>query len=217
MGLWVKELPPPARAEERVENIEIPGRAGHLTMKQGANVLNSRLMECIVQAPYTADFEAILAWLTGEGKVIFSNNENRVYEAEITAEIKFDKVSNSIKEATIPFFVQPYKSQNPPEADITITGTSGSITNPGNVESLPIVEIDCTGDIKVTLGGEPMEFAGIDTKITVDCGAEIILDKEGNLWTGTYGGDFWKLQPGTVTVSATQSCTLKITPKWRWT
>ena len=155
--------------------------------------------------------------MTGSGTVIFSNDESHVYEAEITAEVKFDNVSNSIKEATIPFFIQPYKAQNPPEADITITGTSGSITNPGNVESLPVVEITYTGDIKVTLGGEPMEFVSVDTKITVDCGAEIILDKDGALWTGTYGGDFWRLQPGTVTVAADNSCTLKITPKWRWT
>lgn len=216
MGLWVKELPAPARAEERAETVEIPGRAGHLTLKEGVDVHNSRLMECVVQAPYTADFEAILAWLTGSGKVIFSGNENRVYDAEITAEVKFDKVSNSIKEAVIPFFVQPHAGQYPPESAITITGESGTITNPGNVAARPIVEVTYEGNIQINIGDSAMAFTAVPGKLTVDCGANIVLDENGELWQGVYSGDFWRIEPGENEITADNSCTLKITPNWRW-
>ena len=216
MGLWVTELPAPTRPEERTETITIPGRAGHLTIKEGENVHESYLMGCVVQAPYYADFGAILAWLSGDGKVVFSNEENRVYEAEITAEIKFEKVSNSLKQATIPFFVQPHKGQYPQEGKITFTGTSGSITNPGDVASMPLIKLTYTGSIQIDIGDTAMAFTSAPGVLNIDCAAGIVTNSDGELWTGTYSGDFWKIEPGANTITANNSCTLEITPRWRW-
>ena len=217
-GLWVKELPAPTRAEERVDVIEIPGRAGHVTIKEGENIHKSYLRECIVQAPATADFNAILSWLSGSGPVVFSNEDNRVYFAEITAEVRFDKISNSLKEATIPFYVQPHKGKYPTESNVVINGTSGSITNPGDVASSPIVVIEVTGggSIQINIGNSAMAFSSAPSYLRVDCGAGIVTTNNGSLWQGVYSGDFFSIGPGANTVTLSSSAKLTITPRWRW-
>lgn len=217
MGLWITNLPPVIRAKERTQELTIPGRAGHLTMLEGENIYDGYVKECVVTVPFYANYTAITAWLRGSGVVVFSNEPERSYMARIAGEVKFERIGNSFRQAMIPFFVQPYKMQFPKESAIAIAGTSGSIYNPGDVESRPIVTVTYTGDLDVTIGGVTMSFTGLNssTPIIVDCDAEIITSA-GAIWEGTFGGDFWRIPVGTSAVAANNSCTLSIAPEWRW-
>ena len=219
MGLWITKYPAITRAEERAERLKIPGRAGHMTMIEGEDVYDGYLRECVVTAPYTADFQALTSWLRGEGLVVFGNEDSRAYEAHIAGKVAFDLDGNSFRQATIPFYVQPYKRQFPQETEISRSGESSTITNPGDVESRPIVTVTYTGNIEITIGGHTLAFTGLasDAPITVDCGAEIITNADGTIWQGTYSGEFWRIPTGisTITMSAA-GCTLFIKPEWRW-
>ena len=217
MGLWISKLPPITKPKERTTDMNVPGRAGSLTMTEGKDVYDSYVRQCVITAPFYADFEALTDWLRGEGKVVFSNELNRAYTARIAGEVAFEPISNSLRQATIPFYVHPYKEQFPTEAAITITGTSGTLQNPGTVASRPIVTITYTGDLEVTICGVTMSFTWLSSSspITVDCGAEIITQGD-SIWEGTFGGDFWSIPVGSSSVAANHSCTLAITPCWRW-
>lgn len=216
MGLWVSALPPIVRAKERTDEIKVPGKAGSLTMLEGQNVHDSYLKNCVVTVPRTADFAALLAWLSGEGKVIFSNEENRVYNARIAGEVSFDRISNTLAQATIPFFVHPHKAAYPAPGAVTISGTEGTIYNPGDIASLPIIKVDCTGSVEITIGDYIMAFSGLTEPIIVDCAAEIITTEDGEIWTGNYSGEYWHLEKGVNNITMSASCTLTITPEWRW-
>lgn len=216
MGVWVSELPPPTRAAERVQEISIPGRAGSLTLKEGENVHEAYQKDCRITVPYTADFPALLDWLTGEGEVIFANEPDRVYTAHIAAQVQFTRISNSLKQATIPFFCQPHKGQYPPETDITLNA-SGSLYNPGTVAAEPIVTLTLTQAATARFGAYTMRFehtGAEEETITVDCGAELVT-QNGEIWEGNVYGDFWRIEPGAVEAELTD-CTMVIKPRWRW-
>lgn len=164
-GLWIGELPAPTRAEERTEGIKIPGRAGVLTYKEGENVHDEYVKEVPVQVRADADFAPILNWLTGSGEVIFSNEPDRVYFAHISGEVAFDKVSNGLKQATIPFAVHPHKGMYPPETEITLA-SGGTVYNPGTVAAKPIISLTFTGSTTITVNNDAMILHSTPTTAT---------------------------------------------------
>ena len=85
MGIWVSELPAPTRAAERTHQVEIPGRAGTLTLREGDNVHVGYLKDTRITVAADADFAAILDWLSGDGEVVFSNEPDRAYLAHLGA------------------------------------------------------------------------------------------------------------------------------------
>ena len=217
MRLWITALPPIIRAKERTQEIKIPGRAGSLTMTEGGHVYDSYLKNCVVTVDRRTDLQPVLAWLCGEGRVIFSNEENRVYRARIAGEVAFDRISNTLAQATIPFFVQPLKEQYPKETTIVKTGEETTIENPGDTESRPLVTVDYEGSIEITIGDNVMTFTNLTAPIIVDCDAEIITEEDGTIWNGQYSGDFWRIPKGLSAITMSNgSCTLYITPEWRW-
>lgn len=204
MGVWVSQLPQPTRAAERVQEIEIPGRAGALTLKEGDNVHKAYVKECIITVPWTADFPALLDWLTGDGEIIFSTEPDRVYWAHLASEVKFDRIGNTLKQATLPFSVHPHKGQWPPESNIIIN-SSGTIYNPGTVASKPIITFTYKQACNLVINGEMMAFVrdggSVDETITVDFDAHIILTATGLLWNAKAYGDWPLLQPGENTIA----------------
>lgn len=206
-GLWINKLPPIVRAPERYEEITVPGRAGTLLLTEGEDVYDSYLKECIVMLPNDRSIQPILAWLRGTGTVVFSNEAEFAYEARIAAEVSFERVDNSLLQATIPFFVKPYKKRVRGDDAITIT-TSGTVVNPGDVASKPTVTV--TGGTSVTIAGNTMTFGGSGT-LTVDCENHIVLSG-GSVFTDSVTGDFWTIPVGSSSV--TGNCTIQ--PNWRW-
>lgn len=215
LGLWIARLPKITRAPERYDTVKIPGKAGSLILREGDDVYDSYLKECTVQTIRTNQkMQEILDWLSGDGELVFSNEDNRLYKGAIVADFSFDKISNDIIQAKIPFFVEPFKSDRYPES-AKITGASGVLTNPGDVASKPIVSIKNGGTNTITIGTQAMTFNSVSGTIVVDCDAKIITIG-GELWTGTFSGEFWKIPTGQVTVTQTSNAEITIQPNWRW-
>ena len=214
MGVWVSELPPPTRATERTEEVEVPGRPGKLTIKEGDNVHDGYVRECRITVPANADFASLLTWLTGDGDAVFSNEADRAYKAHLAAEVKFTKISNSLKTATLAFYVHPHKAQYPPEPAISVS-TSASIYNPGTVEAKPLIKLTGSGaDITLTVNSTAYTYDDVTGPIYIDCDAQIITES-GAIWDGAYDAEFPTLQTGANTV-AISGGTCEITPRWRW-
>ena len=75
------------------------GRAGTLLYKEGDNVHNGYVREVKVTVRSETDFAGLLTWLSGSGQAVFSNEIDRVYDAQITGEVKFTRNGNALKEA----------------------------------------------------------------------------------------------------------------------
>ena len=215
-GLWISKLPARTRAEERHDEIEIPGRSGSLIMLEGDDVYSAFQMEMTVTARNTLQIDKIIEWLRGSGEFSLFNDTSKCWDARITNKVEFKRVGNNLQQAIISLLVQPFRhARFPIENKITETGLSGSAINFGDVASRPKVKITGSGNNTVTIGGKAMTFTSISSWILVDCDAEIVTDANG-IWSGSFSGEFWKIPKGSFTIAQTGSMTIEIDPEWRW-
>ena len=178
LGLWISKLPKITRANEKYSTIDIPGRAGSLIMLEGTDVYESYLKECKIQTVNTNPrLQQILNWLRGEGEAIFSNEQDKVYHGRIASQVEFDRISNDLIQATVQFFVEPFKRSLYPDYDQkTVSSSSATIYNTGDVASKPLITITKSGNstVNLTIGGQRMSFKHVDGTIIVDCDARLI-------------------------------------------
>lgn len=219
MKMIVNEYPPIIRPKERISTVTVLGRPGTLTMAEGEDVYEPTLRALECTALPGADIEAICAWLKGSGQAIFGNESNRAYEARIINQIDFGKFIRGRKHRsfTIPFYCQPFKYHYPAAADITVTTSGTTITNPGTVKAMPKVAVYGSGEITLTVGIGTVILEGIEGGILIDCAMQdcMSLDK-GQLLNHKMTGDFPALAVGANTVRWTGSVLRAvITPNWR--
>ena len=176
-GLWISKLPNRTRPEERHEEIEIPGRAGTLTLLEGEDVYPSYVREVVVTARNTLNINGVLEWLTGSGDIVFSNEPDFAYEAQILGEVSFARVGNCLMQATIPFLCKPFKKKSAKEASISASAnTSKTVFNPGNVSSKPKITFTAYGNQTITVNGVTLTLNNMPGGETiVDCENHIIL------------------------------------------
>ena len=215
-GLWINKLPPIVRAQERLQEITVPGREGVLTLTEGEDVYEPVIKKCVIIARNQMDLQSILEWLRGSGEVVFSNEPRFKYFARIAAEVSFGRISNDLSQATVVFACNPFKGHLNTDQDALTVTTSETLYNPGNVASRPVVSVTGTGsNVSVTIAGNTMVFNSLNGTIKVDCDAKIVT-QDGSLWAGTYTGEFWKIPKGEAQVSQSGGTSVTIDPNWRW-
>lgn len=215
-GIWINKLPKRVRAEERHEEIEIPGRAGSLIMLEGDDVYSSYTAEMTIIARNTLHIDMIVEWLRGSSDLILSTDMNKVRAARIVGEVAFERIGNDLMQAVVPFLFQPFKKNRYPLEDrLTIGGASATITNPGDVASKPSVAINGTGNNTITIAGKEMSFTNLSGVVVVDCDAQIIT-KNNQIWTNSVTGDFWEIPRGTSEITQTGNAVIQVYPGWRW-
>ena len=220
-NIVVNDYPARMKPKTRTEDVIVPGRGGSMTMIQGDDVYDSLVLPFECTALPTADIEAISAWLTGAGDLIFGNYPNRSMRARMDAQINFDKIIRGWghRAFTVPFVCQPGRYVQPAVADIVLT-EPGFVTNPGTMLSQPRITVNATGDITLTVGTSIMLIAGpasmwtlvIDSEL-MDCFNSSMTVLRNERMTG----DFPTLQPGANAVNwagAVSSVTIK--PRWRY-
>lgn len=101
-------------------------------------------------------------------------------------------------------------------ADVVMT-TAGTIANPGDIYSEPVIIIEGNGAVSLTIGAQRMQL-NITQRATIDCRhkRQNIYDKDGRLAnTQRTTGPFFELAPGRSGVTYTGNIT-KITIKGNW-
>ena len=157
-GLWISSMPRPKRAAERGETIEIPGRSGSLILLEGDEVYDSYEKDIVVTTHNdNPKLQQMLSWLCGSSDLILSNESGFAYEGRILDEVAFERVDNSLVQATIRFFVEPLKKSRYGDSTITLT-SSGDILNLGDRASRPIVSITASGTKTIKFGDQQMIF-----------------------------------------------------------
>lgn len=216
-GLWIRKLPKRTRPKERYQEIEIPGRAGSLILTEGEDVYAAYSDEMTVSCKNNINLDRVTEWLRGQGELILSTDITKAYTVRIANAVVFDREEkDKLFTGTIPLLFQPFRHSVYPERDtVILTGSAGTITNPGDIASRPIVSITGSGNNTVTIGERAVSFTGISGTIKVDCGAQIIT--AGNqIWDGTFSGELWDIPTGTSAVEQTGNMTISIAPEWRW-
>ena len=216
-GIHVTDQPPVTIPQERSTQTNVPGRPGSLTQLEGEDVYDDMVLtaQCFISDP--AQIPAIAAWLKGKGTVTFANRTGGHYNARISNQIPFEKVlrGNPHCSFAVNFRCFPFWYQDS-VADVTITTSGMTITNPGSVYSDPVITVTGSGDITLMVGTTIVELTGVSGSIVIDSVLKEAY-KGTTLMNDHMSGDFPVLKPGQNAISWTGTVTqVTVKPNWRY-
>ena len=216
-GIIVTEQPRIVRPKERVTSVTVPGRAGALTTTQGENVFDPIDLTVRCVTPDADRLSDIYAWLTGDGEIEFACRPGGVYKGRLIKKVEAARLvkGDPHRELALTFTCQPFwrpLNQQP----ITLTASGATITNPGNMPSVPQIRVYGSGNISLTLDGT-VDIEEVEAGILLDweMGDAISLDG-GMLLNYKVDGGPQTIPTGTSAVIWTGNVTsVVITPNWR--
>lgn len=201
--------------EERVEEVEIPGRNGILVMPSGLY----DYITISVQFNFMSDpdecgqvFRKAKRWITGSGDLWFSDDPSVFYKVLKCKITDVERASKKIENFTVEFTCDPFtyyksgKEEIPLEADIF---------NPGYVCE-PKYKISGEGLCALNVNGNTFT-ANVGQEIIIDSSRQIAYKTDGQMLNTDATGDYswlW-LNPGENTLSVSDGFTVTITPEWR--
>jgi phage-related protein len=229
MHLLVESLPPLSRPPVRYQSVQLPGRAGDLTLLEGTDIYEPYLREVRAMPMPGADIHAILGWLRGSGTVSFSHEPDRQQAAKVLDQLDFAHAFADQREGTIRFLCDPFKMAFPEEAAISYdVANHPSIDNPGDVIAWPDLTINGSGAVAITINGTRQAYTGLVTGrlVHVECtGGYVYTRASEDPNNANYAvkspvktyGDFPYFSPGSNTIALEGTITaLTIAPHWRW-
>ncbi len=217
-GLLISELPHIVRPAMRVQVVEIEGRDGDVSDDIGYAAYD-KLVKIGLYDNY--DVDRISHFFSGTGRVTFSNESDKYYEAEITEQIDFERLVR-FRTAVVKFHTQPFKylvDEQPVEIDITEEVKEIKVTNAGLEESKPIITLTGKDTVQISVNDYAQFEVNIDDGyVTVDSKLEeCYKDNTYNLKNHNMGGEFPVLQPSENTITWTGNLTkIKVEPESRW-
>jgi phage-related protein len=216
-GIHVSEQPHFTMPAERATFINVPGRSGSLTTLEGDDVYDDLILTATCFIEDASRISEIAAWLRGSGTVTFANRQGGFYHARIVNQISFEKIlrGNPHRSFSVNFRCKPFwyaENVDP----ITLTVSGGTITNPGNVPSEPVITVYGSGDITLMVGLTIVELEGITDSITLDTPLMETYNGTTSI-NSSMSGDFPILVPGMNVVSWSGSLTkIEVLPSWRY-
>lgn len=210
-------LPSPKR---RINTINIPGRDSNLRFDEKTYEDLTITVECLVKdnSNIASKIDDIKAWLfgTGESDLIFSFQSDKKYIAQVVNTIEFKQIFKIFGDFPIIFYCRPFKYAV--ENNIVTINTSGTaITNPGSIDSEPIISIYGSGDIVFKINGQQLNLKDISEKIIINSAIQDCYDDAGNNLNGKMTGEFLKLKPGENIIEWSGNVTkVELLPNWRW-
>ncbi|MBR2735289.1 MAG: phage tail family protein [Clostridia bacterium] len=218
-GLLVSELPVISRPKIKTSIIEIEGKDGDIVDNMGYSAYDKDLKIGLF-GDY--DIDEISKYFSGSGEVIFSNEPDKYYRAEIFEEIDFERLVN-FKTASVKFHTQPYKylvNEETSSFNISEGVTQVEVNNVGLKPSKPIITLYGTGtvEIKINALGELHVDIGDEGYLTVDSMLEeCYKDTTLTLKNRAMGGEFPILSAGKNVITWTGNLIkIEIKPMSRW-
>ena len=216
-GVHITVQPSVIRASERVTFTNVPARSGSLTTLEADDVYDDfiLLVECVVSD--LSRIHEIGAWLKGAGVLRLAARPGGFFYARFANQIEFAKVlrNHEHRTFTVNFRCQPFwyaEAVTP----ITLTASGGTITNPGNAPSEPVITDYGSGEITLMVGLTIVELEDISGSITLD-GPLMEAYKGTTSMNNNMSGDFPMLTPGMNAVSWSGSVTkIEVRPNWRY-
>lgn len=197
MGIFLKQMPVRSMPGRNITRKTVAGRHGSLAYGDPTYKDVKVSIECDVRDE--SKIFSILAWLTGDGLLRFSDEPGFAYDASVDAEYSRSSIQARLsgQRFTITWTCHPFRRIYPEADDLTFT-REATFTNPGTAPSLPRVEIRGSGTFSLTIGMQTVFFTNVEGGgIIVDSELGDALNLEGNqLANECMDGALFEIQPG---------------------
>jgi predicted phage tail component-like protein len=215
-GILVATRPIIPKPQRHMDYIDVPGRSGSLRVDYETY---ADIMIPVICSFRDADIpgqaDEVKAWLNGgEGQLIFSNQTDRYYLAHVSDQFDIAQEYKIFGKFQVDFRCRPFKYAvtNTP---VTLT-EAGAVTNPGNINSEPVILVTGSGAITLTINGTDIVLADVVDNVTID---SVLKDsyKGTVLKNSKMTGEFPLLTPGSNSFSWSGTVTsVEVTGNWRW-
>lgn len=221
-GVRIMDPPSYATGMRRGSEEVVSGRNGYIWNSDETREQYDIKRVCRVRASRKREVQA---WLSGDGPLIFSTEQDARYDAQIINKIDYKMIcpgEDPLYEFIVTFTVQPNPYLYPDAVPIPISESGFSFINYGTAPALPRVEIIGNGDFSLTIGMETMFFTGISGGIVVDSELMDALSLDGaELLNNQVSGTPFEIQPGENVVQwllgdGANIERVTITPRWRY-
>lgn len=195
----------------------IPGRNGDLIIDNGRYKNITVKYPAFFTGSFTSNVEAVRAWLLTPTAYV------RLEDTYHTDEFRLAIFSGSFgaeptpwalhAETELAFNCKPQRFLKTGEVPQSVSN-GDTITNPTDFPALPLIDIVCTGDGVISVGGTTVTLTGLTGGITIDCDLQDAY-YGGLSANDLMSGNFPVLAPGANGIAITgdiTSCT--ITPRW---
>ena len=200
-GLAINEMPPITKPSIRTNTEEIDGRDGDIVTRLGYSAYDK---EMTIGLYGNYDLNEIMSYFNQSGTIIFSTESDKYYNFEILEQIDYEKLLK-FKTATITMHCQPFKYEVN-ETPIALVSGDNIVLNKGNIYSKPIMYIEGTGTITISLEGNQVFniVMGDNTEIEIDIEKlEAYNPNDGTLLNRIVTGDYddFRLESGNNTIA----------------
>lgn len=200
-GLAINEMPPITKPSIRTNTEEIDGRDGDIVTRLGYSAYDK---EMTIGLYGNYDLDEIMSYFNQSGTIIFSTETDKYYNFEILEQIDYEKLLK-FKTATITMHCQPFKYEVN-ETPIALASGDNIVRNKGNIYSKPIMYIEGTGTITISLEGNQVFniVMGNNTEIEIDIEKlEAYNPNDGTLLNRIVTGDYddFRLESGNNTIA----------------
>ena len=216
-GLIITNIPPITKPKMKTSITKIDGRDGDIIEELG---YESYTKSIGIGLARNYDIDRVMKYFTGVGELIISDEPDKVYKAQIIEKIDYERLIR-FKTAVVKFYTQPYKYLKDEKSIILDINneTSLKITNVGLEKSKPIITLEGTETVEISLNGFNLfkyVFPENETKVVIDSlEEEAYLDNV--LKNRNMLGNFPIFEVGENTISWSGNLTqISIEPKSRW-
>jgi len=212
LGAIVDMITPMPRARRRMTAHEVPGRSGLLHIEERGFDAVTRNLSLSVRSK-TA-MEAVNEWCVSSGGLVVTDEPGYFHKAYQGAAFDWDRKSQRLYEATIPFEVIPYRYlvSGKDSADFTEPVT---VFNAQAVESEPVFMLYATGDVALHVGNYVVNLTGLSGVTTIDSEMQMILENGASI-SYKMRGDFPLFLPGKNEINWFGNVDrITIIPRWR--
>lgn len=213
-AIFTNILDTPARS---VEVVSVPGRNGSLVYDNGRYDDVNREYTIVTDTLDHA-LEIIRAFRTVIGYARLTDGfEPDHYMMARLLTVASPKILSDSVRFSVTFVRKPQKFLKSGDTPVSITASSGTITNPTMYEALPIVRVWGTGTVSIS--GVVITINETSTYMDIDCDLQDARKGTTNFNSAITltSGRFWRLVPGSNSIALGNSITeVRVTPKW-WT
>lgn len=229
MGVYLRQMATRFVPGVNIERKKVAGRNGAL--KYGPRIYNDVQVRIECDVRDEKRLPEVLAWLTGEGLLRFSDEPEFAYDASVEREFSRAPIMNRYKgqRFVITWTCAPFRRLYP-EAGAIAYAEPGILENPGTAPALPLIKIVGSGAFSVTIGMQTVFFIDVENGIIIDSELGDALTLDGmQLANDKMDGPLFEIRPGFNDVSWLTGGTdedgnaipgsitqITITPRWRY-
>lgn len=164
-GVKILSMDLPSRQADPYDALHVPGRPEPMMHPQtGRSFLPITIK---MEIGRDADFRSILAWLTGSGDLITSDEPDKRYTAYACDTVSISRLNGVYRSITVRFQCSPfaYAIANDP---VELTSSPAQIQTIGTMYSEPLIELTGTGDVTLTVNGVTLEIKDVSGTVFID-------------------------------------------------